>query len=404
MEKPLCKTELNPYRVDVLDGIRALSILLVLWFHVWQQSWLAPLVRLPFSERIISLDCVPRAGFLFVDMLLLLSAFCLFLPHARAMVLGEPVPSVGVFYRKRLARIVPSYWFAVLVIFLCFSLPSGVYAGDEKGMWTDILSTMTFTQTFFPKILLGTRINGALWTAAVEMQFYLLFPFLAYCFRRKTTLTYVVMVSVSMAYLFFVALPDTEKLRYLLNQLPGFFGVFANGMLAAYVYVLLCKTTTRKLWLSIPATLVSLGCIVLIVRMLKSAPAVSPVQVWQASHRYYQSIVFALFVLSSALSLGAFRFLLSNRVMVFLASVSYNLYIWHQWLAVRLKEWHIPYWEGEQPPNLTGDAVWQRKYTWIVIGVSLAVAALVTLLVEKPLAKQINRIPVSRTARGMERD
>lgn len=397
------KNRLDPYRVDVVDGIRALSILLVLWFHVWQQSWLMPYIDLPFLTGTVSLDCVPRAGFLFVDMLLLLSAFCLFLPHARAMVYGDPVPSVGVFYRKRIARIVPSYWFSVLVIFLFFSLPSGAYAGDAKGMWADLLSTMTFTQTFIPQVLLGTKLNGALWTAAIEMQFYLLFPLLAYCFRKKTTLTYVVMVSVSMAYLFFFALPDTDKLRYLLNQLPGFFGVFANGMLLAYVYVLLSKHMKRRFWLSIPATLVSIGCVVLIVRMLKTAPFVTPVQAWQASHRFSQSIIFAVFVLSSALSVKAFRFLLSNRVMVFLAAVSYNLYIWHQWLSVRLKEWRIPYWEGETAPNFTGDMLWQRKYTWIVIGVSLAVATIVTYLIEKPLANKINKFSASSIADDSER-
>jgi peptidoglycan/LPS O-acetylase OafA/YrhL len=37
------------------------------------------------------------------------------------------------------------------------------------------------TQTLFPNILLGTKLNGVLWTAAIEMQFYLFFR----CWLRR---------------------------------------------------------------------------------------------------------------------------------------------------------------------------------------------------------------------------
>ena len=107
-------------RIPALDGIRALTVLAVVWYHVWQQSWLSPLIQYKSSGRSIylSLDFIPRTGYLFVDMMLLLSAFCLFLPHARAAVSGAPVPSVPGFYKKRIARIVPSYYLSVLILFI----------------------------------------------------------------------------------------------------------------------------------------------------------------------------------------------------------------------------------------------------------------------------------------------
>ena len=390
--------------VDVLDGVRALSILLVGWFHLWQQSWLMPLVRLPFLSSlglptVVSLDCIPRSGFLFVDMLLLLSAFCLFLPHARAAFYGEPVPDARTFYKKRLIRIVPPYYLSVLVIFFFVALPSGAYA-NAREMWTDLMSTLTFTQTFVPWVIVATKLNGVLWTAAVEMQFYLLFPLLALCFRKRPLFTYLAMVSVSMAYLRLFALPDAEGLRTTLNQLPGFFGVFANGMLAAWGFVWLSTKTKRKAWISVVATLAAVGCLFWISHMQKTAPFVSPVQVWQASHRFRQSVAFTLLILSAALSAGWFRFLLSNRLMRFLAAISYNLYIWHQWIFVKLKEWRIPYWTGEQPPNFTGDKVWQWKYTLLCVGVSLLVATLVTYAFERPVARllgnQCTKTPESK--------
>ena len=34
--------------VDVVDGIRGLSVLMVLWFHFWQQTWFMPNYPTPF--------------------------------------------------------------------------------------------------------------------------------------------------------------------------------------------------------------------------------------------------------------------------------------------------------------------------------------------------------------------
>ena len=63
--------------IGVLDGIRAIAIFLVAWYHIWQQSWLQPL-----TEH-VNLDGLVRNGSILVDMMILLSGFCLFLPYAR---------------------------------------------------------------------------------------------------------------------------------------------------------------------------------------------------------------------------------------------------------------------------------------------------------------------------------
>ena len=71
--------------VSVLDGIRAIAIGMVVWFHFWQQTWLTPYLRIPteYTKYIgiteINLAGWVRYGFIFVDMMILLSAFCNFL-------------------------------------------------------------------------------------------------------------------------------------------------------------------------------------------------------------------------------------------------------------------------------------------------------------------------------------
>jgi peptidoglycan/LPS O-acetylase OafA/YrhL len=380
-------------RIDVLDGVRAIAVFGVLWFHFWQQNWIMPYIPTPSLMQLglpgtLSLLFIPRAGFLFVDWLLFLSAFCLFLPYARAQMEKTPLPETKLFYKKRIARIVPSYFAAVLLIFLIVSIPSGAYRNTWEALG-DLLPTLTFTQTFFPDVLIGTKINGVLWTAAIEMQFYLFFPFLAKAFAKKPVWTYLGMLAVSMLYLRVFALGHTDSIRLTVNQLPAFFGVFANGMAFAFLFVLAGKYVKRSTQLSALAFVGLVAGFILLKTMMAAAPETSPVQIWQAENRFLLSLVFALITLSAALTFSGIRWLFSNRLMQFLSLISYNVYIWHQWIAVKLKEWRIPYWSGEQPPNMTGDARWQWTYTALIFLATFALAIAATYLIEHPAAKRI---------------
>ena len=191
--------------VDVADGFRAASALLVLWFHFWQQNWLRPEIALPFLAPVglasINLEWLPRSGYLFVDALLMLSGFCLFLPVARAVAEGRPDAGridARDFYRRRVARILPSYLFCLAVILIFCVLPDWPYAA-AKDFWTDLLAHLTFTHSFFPASYLGTQLNGALWTLSIEAQFYLLFPLLARWFARAPLRAWAVMNGISLA-------------------------------------------------------------------------------------------------------------------------------------------------------------------------------------------------------------
>ena len=95
--------------VDVLDGVRALCIFIVAWYHIWQQSWLWPVLSV--GGATLNLDPLVRSGYIWVDAMLLISGFLLYLPYAREM--DSPLPSLpetkGFFVRRAL-RILPSYW------------------------------------------------------------------------------------------------------------------------------------------------------------------------------------------------------------------------------------------------------------------------------------------------------
>lgn len=73
--------------VDTCDGVRALAIMIVVWYHIWQQSWLYPEMRI-FGKS-ISFDPLVRSGYIWVDIMILISGFCLYLPWGAARAGGE---------------------------------------------------------------------------------------------------------------------------------------------------------------------------------------------------------------------------------------------------------------------------------------------------------------------------
>lgn len=402
--KRAINADVDTQRINALDGIRALSVLLVLWFHFWQQTWLMPVYQTPFLSflGIDSIDpgAIRWVGYLFVDMMVLLSGFCLFLPYARSMVLGTPTDSAATFYKKRAARILPSYALCILVLF-GIALAQGSY-GSTQEMWRDFLSHLTFTYPLRIDTLLYTKLNGALWTVAVEVWFYLIFPLLAWAFKRFHVLIYLLMVGFGLWFTNNVALLY-DPISYTVNSFPTFLPVFANGMLAALVYVLYAKHVQKE-WLKsligILAAVLSILCIVYIWNnFVQVCFHAADKQSWQLQYRYPMSLVFTVFVLSTVLAIRPYRFLFGNRCMRFLASISFNLYIWHQWIMVRLSR-SLGF-DGGAAVSAAGSKM-QWLLTLEALCIALAVATVLTYAFERPIANAFRRSNIRKINKGVQ--
>ena len=381
----MSQTDYQTEHVNVLDGIRAISILIVVWFHFWQQSWLMPII----GE--FNIDWLPRNGALLVDMMILLSGFCLFLPYARSMAYGTPSPSTKTFYVKRGARILPSYYFSIFIILFLFALPLKEFT-NKSFMWKDILFHIFFVNNFSYDTLVGTKLNGVLWTVAVEVQFYLIFPLLAKWFQKRPVLTYSGMTLLGLVSSHIINQNWTQLTQGLyVNHTLTFFSVFANGMLGAWVYISISKEKRPIKAEQFFYLLMTLGGLLLFKILCEHHTKFPNGQQWQVKYRFILSLVYLLILFGVLMSQQYLRFLLGNRVLKFLAGISFNLYIWHQYIAVKLKEFRIPYWEGDISPNKIGDKPWMWKYMILCILISLVVAILTTYLIEKPISKWILR-------------
>ena len=373
------------------DFLRAACALMVGWYHIWQQSWLSPVIQL----GPVRLDLTPpvRAGYMFVDLMLVLSGFLTYLPYAR-----ERECSPGAFYLKRAARILPSYWLC-LTAMLGFAVFSPDFS-DPGRLAEDLLAHLGFVHNLFFLSYTQTRLNVVLWTLAVEVQFYLILPALGPVFRRWPIQTYLAMTAAGLACMFLWTAPLPDTTLYV-NRLPNMLVVYANGMLAAHFYPRLARVKRRRALVSCLATLACLAAAWGIWRLIADQSHVSgyeSVRMGQLERRFPLSACGAVFLLGGSLSLKPLRALLSNPVTRFLSGISFNFYIWHQWLAVQLKKWRIPPYIAEIDPNRAGEMPWQRNYTLLCFGAAFVLAVLVTWLVEKPCAGRIGKLGEKRLA------
>ena len=381
------KTPPSLRHVDTCDGLRALAVMVVAWFHIWQQSWLYP--GFDLFGRHINLDPLVRSGYIFVDIMILISGFCLYLPWARMRYEGGSVPRAKDFYARRLMRIQPSYLLTIAVMF-AVALATQAYYSREQ-MLRDVLSHLTYTHMFFYDAYYASNLGGALWTLAIEMQFYLIFPLLARVFYKLPATTFAVMVAASLAFRGWVGMTFEDVSLYF-NQLPAYLDTFAIGMACASLHAYLAQkrpNAATRIFCSAGSVLM-LSLLWQVVRRQAGNPNVDAIRLGQMSNRLAMGLLGGGLLLMSANAGLLLRRIMSNPVTRFVSAVSLQFYIWHQTIAVWLITYRvIP--SAYENPNWEGDERWQMIYTLACFGVSLIAAAALTYGFERPVARALQR-------------
>jgi peptidoglycan/LPS O-acetylase OafA/YrhL len=144
-------------RFKTLDGLRCLCIMAVLWHHgpIWGAMTGAPILL--------------GRGFLGVDFFFVLSGFLI-----TTLLLRETARngrfSLGNFYRRRILRIIPVYFFVVTAVSAYFVLVKGEWAYAELVPYY-FLFLANFLTTDIPLL-------APTWSLSVEEQYYLVWPLL----------------------------------------------------------------------------------------------------------------------------------------------------------------------------------------------------------------------------------
>ncbi len=344
-------------RLPVIDGLRGIAIFLVLYLHFWELTWRAPL------------EFLATTGSIGVSLFFFISGHCLYHAYSRN-------PSVAHYVYRRFIKIVPSYALCITVIMVVFGNP---FSTHHETLW-HLFTHAFFIHNWFTSTI--GSINGVFWSLGVEIQFYVLFPFLFRYFHRNPFFYSIGLMLLASGYRFGVLHYQTEGFEFLLNQLPGFIDIFAFGMLSSALVQRPNAPLTQQQ--ATPLALLSFIAFLGLLywaHCLRFEPGIPH---WQAQYRELLAICFLILTISSCLAHPLWQKLLANPLLVFLSSISYNLYLWHQWLGRELISRHIP------TPTLADphtDSEWQLAFWCIAVLMSVGLAAMLTFAFENPLLK-----------------
>jgi len=399
-------------RFDLFDGLRACAALLVFVDHSWFR-WHPSTCGFSTCASSTALasevwtDLVVGLGPLGVSVFYVISAFLLYRPFVAARLAGGSVDSVG-YGVRRVVRIFPAYWVALVVVLFL-----GSEARDQSA--GDLVRLFSLTQAYSLKGLLYNPIPPT-WTICVELSFYLFLPIWAMFVGRQAGRAGKP-VRVELACLGALALmafvwrwvvvehpPGSQGFEHLFGFIPlsdklllASVDLFAAGMALAVLSAngklgLLRRLTPARAW-----CMAFVGFVVLSWLMASDGPLGSQWQIKEVLIGGLREPIALLIVAPGVLgghsaSTGQVSRLLKSRWLSGIGVVSYGVYLWHAPVLAWIYSW-------------TGQLKGVAVYTWVALAVaSLGLTGLIALLswrlLERPLIGLAQSRTRTRGARG----
>jgi peptidoglycan/LPS O-acetylase OafA/YrhL len=324
--------------IAAMDGLRGLSVAWIVLFHFTvlrdaSDPFAAALREAPLIGRAIS------QGPLAVDLFFVISGFLLTLPWLLRARDGRPAPDTRGFYMRRILRIVPAYYVHLFLLFavvmpLLFGI--GYWRSDLYVYAGNAVAHALFLHNLSPLTSGSLGVNGALWTLAVEAQFYVLLPWLAPLFVRAPWRSLAIATCVSAGWVWgarhgFDALVrwhvevgrhwdwHEDSIRALLRiQFPAFLVHFAMGAMLAKAWI---ARDAMSRW---TPTWIFAAALAVLVGVTFGVPAPGELT-WLASLAAIGGIVLA----SAAAQGESARVLLARGPLAFMGRISYSAYLWH---------------------------------------------------------------------------
>ncbi len=330
-----------------IEGLRGVAVAWVVAFHYFvvrsqafpQDPWVAAVLGSTPATVVVG------NGYLGVDLFFLITGFLLTLQWFRHAQQGLPAPATREFYLRRAWRILPAYYVQLIILFLiCIPLLRDLthWKTDLAYYLVNLSAHVMMMHYLTPLTSTSVGLNGALWTLALEAQWYLLLPLLAPIFVRAPRSSAVVLLALAVAWRWLAqygmqplvdayvtmsvvwSLPESKIRQLLGTQLPAYLGHFGAGMLCGFYWLQWRGrspgSTAGPAWMA--AALAALG-------VLYSMHAPGGVRLGDLT---WVLIPLAMGVAMLALvssGAGPARPLLANRPLQFLGRISYSVYLYH---------------------------------------------------------------------------
>lgn len=348
-------------RITCLDGIRGVSILLVLLAHT---SGTENFSFSPEVHRLLNM------GHLGVRVFFVISGFLI-----TSILIHEHVKTGRVsllkFYLNRTFRIFPAFYFYLGVVVVLFSL--GVFQ-LERG---DLLHALTYTVNYHHQRAWQV---GHLWSLAVEEQFYFLWPLVFLLWGRRGALFCAVGFICMGPVIRIVTWNLFPELRVGIGEsFETVADAIAAGCLLAFIRH---RFESLPLFTALSQRTWPVYCLVVLVLFLnymsRSITVMYPIGETVMNVSIALSVDWCLRNHQS--SLGRF---LSWRPLVWIGTMSYSLYLWQQIFL-----------------NRTGGLV--INVTPLNLALAFALAALSYYLVESPVLRVRDRFFAKYFGKGTE--
>ncbi len=395
-------------RVAAVDGLRGVAACSVLLFHVWRDS--TPTAGAGVGVPV--LDAILSHLWIGVTIFFVLSGYLLLQPFVdHALGVRRSFPSLRRYGRSRLLRIVPGYWTALagcfvlafdpdLLLALIVLVPLGlaIAAGRLAGrralvliaiaapcavaalllivppLGATALKSLSFLQIYLP----SATIIGPAWTLCVEVTFYLAVPLvglllLVCCRHLPQRLRPLLCIAILAGLAAIGPLYRAAMLRNpsLPEALPACADQFAVGGMVAVV--MSSRLGLARLGRRAPAFFAVLALLALVVLLLLvHAPRVPVDSTWFDGG---VGVVFALFLLALLNGWDRGTGWLASRPLVWLGTISYGIYLWHEPLILFAQRHGLI--SGESALSFVPTAL-------AALAVSVVVAGLQWRLVEAP--------------------
>ena len=301
------------YRPDI-DGLRALAVLCVVFFHAF--------------------PTVLPGGFVGVDLFFVISGFLICTILYSNFAAGTF--SVWDFYGRRIRRIFPAL---ILVLSSCYAFGwFALFADEYMQLGKHIAAGAGFVSNFFFWQEAGYFDNAAdtkpllhLWSLGIEEQFYIVWPlvlWLGYRFRANL-LAITVLVAITSFVLNIRGINVKHDLVATFYSPQTRFWELLMGAILAYVTLYpiqrLKGLTANKVQHQKIQSIQSIVALILVILAVTLISKQTPFPGWWA---LLPTIGAVLFINAGPKALIN-RYLLSNKLMVWIGLISYPLYLWH---------------------------------------------------------------------------
>lgn len=221
-------------RLDALDGLRGVAILLVMGFHYFYhlESAYYKSNLYPYGETFAGVPLF-QYGYLGVELFFIISGFVIALTLEKS---GSPLE----FLLRRFVRIWPALLFSAIITFFLLKLSDAPFALSHRQIWPNFLPSLTLTPTVlwsgaFPHV---DFVTGVYWSLVVEIRFYLIAAILFWSLLGRNfarNLTIFALLDSCVWFLLRLVSPHEAEL-YDIALVPEFMPWFAAGALFYELY------------------------------------------------------------------------------------------------------------------------------------------------------------------------